>query len=179
MLRSHFNHIHFHQGQMLKLISMDHHLKVNRTKQKLFLPKTPTLIYKRDSLLAISLSLVRFKFLYQSLILWHCFVCLSLQFKFHFKFEYFNKIYNIYWIIILTDLNIYLLYWWKHLLEKCLECKIIRKNSITKSDFKIHLHKSTSNELSFPTQADLYKIAKHSFYKTDSDAILKHVFKKL
>ena len=53
------------------------------------------------------------------------------------------------------------------------------KNSITKSKFKNELHKVTSNELNFPTQADFMEVVKHSFSRNDCEVLLKHVFKRL
>ena len=50
---------------------------------------------------------------------------------------------------------------------------------MTKSDFKLILHKATSNEKSFPEQSDLNIIAKYTFYQNECDQMLKHVFKKL
>lgn len=50
---------------------------------------------------------------------------------------------------------------------------------MTKSDFKVLLHKATSNEKSFPEQAELNIVAKHTFYKKECEQLLKHVFKKL
>lgn len=54
-----------------------------------------------------------------------------------------------------------------------------RKNSMTKSDFKVLLHKVTSNEKNFPEQAELNIVTKHSFYQRECDQLLKHIFKKL
>ena len=53
------------------------------------------------------------------------------------------------------------------------------KNSITKSKFKNDLHRITSNELNFPTQAEFAEIAKHSFSRKDCEKLLKHIFKRL
>ena len=50
---------------------------------------------------------------------------------------------------------------------------------MTKSDFKVLLHKVTSNEKNFPEQSDLHIIAKYTFYQNECDQMLKHVFKKL
>lgn len=56
---------------------------------------------------------------------------------------------------------------------------MISKNSMIMSDFKVLLHKVTSNEKSFPEQAELNIVAKHSFYKKENEQMVKHVFKKL
>ena len=50
---------------------------------------------------------------------------------------------------------------------------------MTKSKFKNSLHKITSNELNFPSQADFAEIAKHSFSRKDCEKLLKHIFKRL
>ncbi len=54
-----------------------------------------------------------------------------------------------------------------------------RKNKMTKSKLKNDLHKITSNELNFPTQAEFAEIAKHSFSRKDCEKLLKHIFKRL
>lgn len=58
-------------------------------------------------------------------------------------------------------------------------CLLIRKNSVTKSEYKQLLHKVTSDEKSFPEDRDLRIIARASFYRKETEQMLKHVFKKL
>lgn len=63
--------------------------------------------------------------------------------------------------------------------EKCPECAFKRKNKITKTPFEIELHRVTSNELNFPTQADLRKVAEETRVKMNCDSAIKHIVKKL
>ncbi len=76
-------------------------------------------------------------------------------------------------------MNINRLITWIHSSAKFPECQLTSKNSITKSKFKNDLHKVTSNELNFPTQAEFMEIVKHSFSRKDCEVLLKHVFKRL
>lgn len=50
---------------------------------------------------------------------------------------------------------------------------------MTKTDFEIELHLATSNELNFPTQTTLRKIAEQTRQKINCDSAIKHLMKKL
>ena len=50
---------------------------------------------------------------------------------------------------------------------------------MTKTDYENLLHKVTSNELNFPSQAELIELAVKTNEKENCNAAIKHIFKKL